>query len=83
MACEISVSWPGMEPMPPALGAQSLNRWTAREVPRLTSIGASRLLKRARDRDEDRERRPQHMNSADGPFTHIHSSKHWAYEMKW
>ena len=24
---------PGMEPGPPALGAQSLNHWTAREVP--------------------------------------------------
>ena len=58
MACEISVSRPGMEPMPPALGAQSLNHWTAREVPRLTSIGASRLLERAKDRDEDREKMP-------------------------
>ena len=24
---------PGIEPMPPALGAQSLNHWTTREVP--------------------------------------------------
>lgn len=27
------VSWLGIEPKPPALGAQSLNSWTAREVP--------------------------------------------------
>ena len=27
------VPWPGMEPGPPALGAQSLNHWTTREVP--------------------------------------------------
>ena len=26
------VLWPGMEPRPPALGAQSLNHWTTREV---------------------------------------------------
>ena len=28
----ILVPWPGMEPMPPALGAWHLNHWTAREV---------------------------------------------------
>ena len=28
----ILVPHPGIEPMPPALGAQSLNHWTAREV---------------------------------------------------
>ena len=27
------VPWPGMEPKPPALGAQSLSYWTTREVP--------------------------------------------------
>ena len=27
------VPWPGMEPGPPALGAQSLSHWTTREVP--------------------------------------------------
>ena len=27
------VPWPEIEPGPPALGAQSLNRWTTREVP--------------------------------------------------
>ena len=29
----ILVPQPGIEPMPLALGAQSLNHWTAREVP--------------------------------------------------
>ena len=29
--CEILVHWPGMEPTPAAVGAQSLNHWT-REV---------------------------------------------------
>ena len=29
--------WPGIEPGPPALGAQSLNQWITREVPTLTS----------------------------------------------
>ena len=33
VAFGILVSWPGMEPMPPALEMQSLNHWTAREVP--------------------------------------------------
>ena len=32
VACKILVPWPGIEPMPPALEAQSLNHWTAREV---------------------------------------------------
>ena len=27
------VPWPGIEPRPPALGAQSLKHWTTREVP--------------------------------------------------
>ena len=31
--CEISVPWPVTEPMPPALAAQGLNHWTAREIP--------------------------------------------------
>ena len=31
--CGISVSWPGVESMPPALGAWSLSHWTTREVP--------------------------------------------------
>ena len=32
-ACEIQVPWPGMEPVPSALQAWSLNPWTAKEVP--------------------------------------------------
>ena len=32
-ACRILVSWPGIKPTQPALGAESLNNWTAREVP--------------------------------------------------
>ena len=31
--CGILVPRPGMEPLPPALGAQSLKHWTAREIP--------------------------------------------------
>ena len=30
--CGRRVPWPGMEPAPPAVEAQSLNRWTARKV---------------------------------------------------
>ena len=36
-ACGILVPWPEIEPIPPALEAQSLNHWTAREVPNLLS----------------------------------------------
>ena len=32
--CVTSVSQPGIEPVPPALEAQSLNHWTTGEVPR-------------------------------------------------
>ena len=32
-ACGILVPRPGIEPMPPAVEAQSLNHWTTREVP--------------------------------------------------
>ena len=32
MACGILVPQQGMEPEPPAMEAQSLNHWTAREV---------------------------------------------------
>ena len=32
-ACGILVPQPGIKPVSPALGAQSLNHWTAREVP--------------------------------------------------
>ena len=34
VACGILVPQPGMEPMPPAVEAWSLNQWTAREVPK-------------------------------------------------
>ena len=30
--CGILVHWPGIEPVPPAVEAQSLNHWTTREV---------------------------------------------------
>ena len=33
-ACGILVPSPGIEPVPPALGAWSLNHWASREVPR-------------------------------------------------
>ena len=32
MGCGILVSWPGVEPVPPALEVQILNHWTASEV---------------------------------------------------
>ena len=38
-ACGILVPWPGIEPRPPALGAQSLSHQTTREVPALYSWG--------------------------------------------
>ena len=34
MACRISIPRPGIEPTLPAVEVQSLNHWTAREVPR-------------------------------------------------
>ena len=37
-ACGILVSQPGVKPAPPALQAQSLNQWTAREVPDFLKI---------------------------------------------
>ena len=33
VACGILVPRPGIEPVPPAMEVQSLNHWTAREVP--------------------------------------------------
>ena len=33
MACGLLVPWSGMEPMSPAVEAQSLNHWTTRETP--------------------------------------------------
>lgn len=40
-ACGILVSWPGIEPTPPALEAWSLSCWTTREVPTCTCCHAS------------------------------------------
>ena len=37
----ILVPQPGMEPVPPAVEAQSLTHWTAREVPSWFSWGSS------------------------------------------
>ena len=34
-ACRFLVPWPGIEPMPPAVEARSLNHWTTRAVPRI------------------------------------------------
>ena len=33
IVCEIRVPWPGIEPVPPEVEVQSLNHWTARDVP--------------------------------------------------
>ena len=30
--CGVSVPWPGIKPVPPALEAETLNQWTTREV---------------------------------------------------
>ena len=38
MACGISVPRPGIEPVPPAVEAQSLNHWTTREAPLFISF---------------------------------------------
>ena len=40
VACGILVPQPGIEPVPPALGAQSLNHGTAREVPMVEFLDA-------------------------------------------
>ena len=37
------VSWPGIEPGPPALGACNLTHWTTREVPRIFSCAIGYL----------------------------------------
>ena len=37
-ACRILLPWPGIEPAPPAVEAQSLNHWKAREVPTSPSL---------------------------------------------
>ena len=43
-ACGILVLQPGIKPMPPAVGAQSLNHWPAREVPIFLSVFDPRLV---------------------------------------
>ena len=43
-ACGILAQWPAIEPSLPALEAQSLNHWTAREVPPLQVSVASLCL---------------------------------------
>ena len=37
MALGILFLWPGVEPIPPAVQAQSLNHWTTREFLKLNS----------------------------------------------
>ena len=37
-ACGFFIAWPGIEPVPPAVEVQSLNHWTAREVPCTTVL---------------------------------------------
>ena len=41
MACGILVPRPGIKPIPPAVEAQSLNHWTAREVPSICHLNSS------------------------------------------
>ena len=43
-ACGILVLQPGIKPTPPAVGAQSLNHWPAREVPIFLSVFDPRLV---------------------------------------
>ena len=46
--CGILTHWPRIKPVPPSLGVQGLNHWTAREVPCLiseTSTAPSIVLK--------------------------------------
>ena len=53
VACELLVAacmwdlvpWPGIEPGPPALGAQSLTHCATREVPRCFAFQVSRAMK--------------------------------------
>ena len=41
LACGILVSWPGIEPVPRTLEAQSLNHWTTRKSPHLDFLYTS------------------------------------------
>ena len=43
-ACGILVPWPGMEPAPREVAAQSLNHWTAREVPKISILMGKELM---------------------------------------
>ena len=44
-ACGILLPWPGIEPTTPAVEAQSLNHWTAREVPKLLILDLQKSCK--------------------------------------
>ena len=44
MACGILVPQPGIEPVPPAVEAQSLKHWTTREVPRVSLLNCISYL---------------------------------------
>ena len=43
MACRILVAQPGIEAMPSAVEAQSLNFWTTREFPKMHFLGTVSL----------------------------------------
>ena len=40
-----SSTWPGSEPVPPALGAQNLNHWTIREAPEFEHLNVVLVVK--------------------------------------
>ena len=44
VACGSLVPQPGIEPVLPALEAQNLNHWTAREVPAVLDINGSHFI---------------------------------------
>ena len=46
-ACGILVAWPGIKPVGPAVGAQSLNHWATRDVPPSDSSSVLRKLMEA------------------------------------
>ena len=43
-ACRISIPWPGIEPAPSALEAQSLNHWIARAVPEFAFLTSDLMI---------------------------------------
>jgi len=53
MACGILIPWPGIKHALPVLEAQSLNDWTAREVPRGTFKHYNFPLERTSDLKDD------------------------------